>query len=64
MIPATGSLGILQEIIGKIKKHFGRNTASTKSPGLPRTGSFRTGLFDLGVDNEIKVDFSMSKLII
>jgi hypothetical protein len=26
----------------------GRNTASTKSPELPGTGSFRTGLFDLG----------------
>jgi hypothetical protein len=26
----------------------GRNTASTKSPELTETGSFRTGLFDLG----------------
>jgi hypothetical protein len=36
------------EIIGKIRKFSGRNTASTKSPDLPGTGSFRTGLFDLG----------------
>jgi hypothetical protein len=26
----------------------GQNTAFTKSPELPGTGSFRTGLFDLG----------------
>ncbi len=32
----------------KIRKFSGRNTASTKSPELPGTGSFRTGLFDLG----------------
>jgi hypothetical protein len=37
-----------QEIIGKIS---GRNTASTKSPELPGTGSFRPGLFDLGTYN-------------
>jgi hypothetical protein len=33
----------------KIRKISGRNTASTKSPELPGAGSFRTGLFDLGV---------------
>jgi hypothetical protein len=32
----------------KIRKFSGRNTASTKSPELPGTGNFRTGLFDLG----------------
>ncbi len=32
----------------KIRKISSRNTASTKSPELPGTGSFRTGLFDLG----------------
>jgi hypothetical protein len=31
----------------KIRKFSGRITASTKSPELPGTGSFRTGLFDL-----------------
>jgi hypothetical protein len=30
----------------------GRNTASTKSPELPRTGSFRTGLFDLSSNEQ------------
>jgi len=35
-----------QEIIGKIS---GQNTASTKSPEVLRTGSVRTGLFDLGM---------------
>jgi actin-related protein len=33
----------------KIQKISDRNTASTKSPELLRTGSFRTGLFNLGI---------------
>jgi hypothetical protein len=32
----------------KIQKISGLNTASTKSPELPGTGSFRAGLFALG----------------
>jgi hypothetical protein len=32
----------------KIRKIYGRNTASTKSPELPGTGRFQAGLFDLG----------------
>jgi hypothetical protein len=37
----------------KIRKFSGRNTASTKSPELPETGSFRTELFDLGVGVDV-----------
>jgi len=37
------------EIIEKIRKFPVRNTASRKSPELPGTGSFRTGLFNLGI---------------
>jgi hypothetical protein len=33
----------------KKRKISGQNTASTKSPELPRIGRFRAGLFDLGV---------------
>jgi hypothetical protein len=65
MISATGSRGILQlrcgkvtvsyrkapEIIGKIRKISGRNTASRKSPELPRTVSCWAGLFDLGCED-------------
>jgi hypothetical protein len=40
----------------KIRKIFGRNTASTKSPELPGTGRFRTGLFDLGSFCQKKVN--------
>ncbi len=39
------------EIIGKIRKFSVRNTACTKSPELLGTGSFRAGLFDLGIYN-------------
>ncbi len=42
----------------KIRKFSGRNTASTKSPELPGTASFRTGLFDLG--RLIQLNFSGS----
>jgi hypothetical protein len=37
------------EIIGKIQKISGRNTASTKSPEFHGTGRFRAVWFDLGV---------------
>jgi hypothetical protein len=46
MILATASCRKTPE---KIRKISGRNTASTKSPELPGTGSFPTGLFDLGL---------------
>jgi hypothetical protein len=36
------------EIIGKNLKSFWPEYCFTKSPELPGTGSFRTGLFDLG----------------
>jgi hypothetical protein len=42
------------EIIGKIRKISGRNTASTKSLELPGTATFWAGLFDLACeDNSI-----------
>ncbi len=37
-----------QKSPGKIRKISGRNTASSKSLELPRTGRFQAGLFDLG----------------
>jgi hypothetical protein len=39
----------------KIPKISGPNTAFAKSPELPETGRFRTGLFDL--DSLYKIDF-------
>jgi len=67
MIPASGSPRILQEkcgkvsgscrnrpeIIGKIRKFSGQNTASTKSPEFPGTRRFRAGLFELGSKNVV-----------
>ncbi len=41
----------------KIRKFSGRNTASTKSRELPGTGSFRTGLFDLGIFIIMQINF-------
>ncbi len=38
----------------KTRKFSGRNTASTKSPELPGTGSFWTGLFDLSKEAKTK----------
>jgi hypothetical protein len=69
MIPVTGSCRKTLEIAGtwkqysdrksseKIRKISGRNTASTKSPLLPGTGSFRTGLLDLGLYEQNRINF-------
>jgi hypothetical protein len=42
------SEGTRWKSLEKIRKISGRNTASTKSPELPGTISFRAVLFDLG----------------
>jgi hypothetical protein len=44
----------------KIRKISGRNTASTKSPELPGAGSFRARLFDLGIEEQLKVSHDES----
>jgi len=41
-------LGNGRKALKKIRKFFGWNTASAKSPELPGTGRFWTGLFDGG----------------
>jgi hypothetical protein len=69
MIPASGSPEILQERCGKVTgsfrktpeiirknpKIFQAEYCFQKSPELPRTGSFRTGLFDLGLHENEKL---------
>jgi hypothetical protein len=49
LIPRDAA-GTGRKSLEKIRKFFDRNTASIKSPELPGTGSFRTGLFDLSIE--------------